>query len=318
MKGNANMEKCVNIRRGRTSSASLQAVLDRYLAGLADRNYSPASIGKRRDGLRKLLLFLEGSGVERIQDTTPVHLAGYRHALAQDDYSPHSVNSYLRGMRLFFTWLAERGELFENPAEDFRIGRLPVRLGTVLTEDQVRKLLNAPDPDTVTGIRDRAMLEMLYSTGMRCGELVTLNVFDADPDGRTVRVFGKGRKERLLPLGRHASDSLASYLRNARPELVPPDRPDVTALWFSRLKTPLSKQSVLLSVARHAGAAGIPGAVDTHTLRRTCATHLLRNGAHPVAVADLLGHANLRSLSHYLKTTITDLMKTHAGTNPGR
>jgi len=306
------------IRRGDTCNSQLRTVVGDFLADLAARNYSPASVDKRRDSLRKFLLFLEAVAIERFQDVTPAVLEQYRSVLASDTYSPYSAESYLRSMRLFFEWLADRGDLFENPAAKFRIIKPPVVLGLVLTEVQVKVLLAAPRLSTRCGLRDRAMLEMLYSTGMRRGELTGLTIFDADPERRSVRVKGKGRKERLLPIGKYAAKYLARYLKDARPRLLPPATSDTPALWYSRLHRPLKKGSIAHMVQHHAKTANLPGKVTTHTLRRSCATHLLRNGAHPVAVAELLGHSNLRSLSHYLKITITDMMKTHAKTNPGK
>ena len=309
---------CEQIRRGDTCNSQLQTVVGDFLADLAARNYSPATVDKRRDCLRKFLLFLEAARVERFQDVTAAVLETYRSVLASDDYSSFSVESYLRSMRLFFEWLADRGDLFENPAAGFRIIKPPVVLGLVLTEVQVKALLAAPDLSTRCGLRDRAMLEMLYSTGMRRSELVNLTILDVDPDQRSVRVKGKGGKERLLPMGRHAAEYLALYVKDARPRLLPPTTSDTPELWYTHLYRPIKKSSIAQMVQRHATNANLSGRITTHTIRRSCATHLLRNGAHPVAVAELLGHSNLRSLSHYLKITITDMMKTHAKTNPGK
>jgi len=310
-------EKCARIRCGDTHNSALQSAVDEFLAELTAKNYSPASVGKRRDSLRKFLLFLECSSVGRFQDVTPEMLEEYRSVLAADDYSPYSVESYLRSMRLFLGWLTDRCVLFENPAATFHIGKSPVRLGCVLSEAQVKKLLAQPDLGTVCGLRNRAILEVLYGTGIRRGELLSMSVSDFETAATRIRVRGKGRKERALPLGHHAVTYLARYTADARPELVSAGPGNTDALWCSRYGRALDANMIPIMIAQYAKSARIRGPVSSHTLRRTCATHLLRNGAHPVAVAELLGHSSLRSLSHYLKTTITDMMKTHAKTKPG-
>lgn len=289
-----------------------------FLRDLEARNYTPCTVTTRRESLRKFLRFLDGTDVDRLQDVTLELLEEYRHRLSAAKYSPCTIDWSLRGVRLFFAWLTERGALFESPARELHIQKPVLRLGRVLTEKQVQSLLRAPDLSTPAGLRDRALLEVLYATGVRRAELVGLSVTGLDLDQQTMRVMGKGRKERVLPLGRHATEYLRRYVEQARPTFAPADDPSCDALWLTRFRRPMVPTSVNCLVARHAAAAGIPGSVGPHTLRRTCATHLLRNGAHPSSVAQLLGHSSLRSLSHYLKTTITDLMATHARTRPGR
>ena len=151
---------------------------------------------------------------------------------------------------------------------------------------------------------------------MRRAEAPGLTLYDVDLDRATVRVQGKGRKQRLIPLGKHAVKYVRLYLQEARPRLFPKGRPPSDAFWLDPRKKALNLRSVCKIVSSCAGQAGLT-AVDTHTLRRTCATQLLRGGAHPAVVAQILGHTGLRSLSHYLRTTITDLQKSHNQSKPG-
>jgi len=214
--------------------------------------------------------------------------------------------------------LQERGHLFENPARRLKIPKAPVIMGTVLTEREVKQLLAQPDLTHRRGLRDRAILEVIYSTGMRRGEAAGLTIFDVQLDQSTIRVTGKGRKQRLLPLGKHAVQYVRLYLKEARPKYLPKFAPAPDALWLDRYHRPISTQGITQLISRYGKACGVEKLIDAHTLRRTCATQMLRGGAHPVVVAQMLGHSGLRSLSHYLRTTITDLMHSHSQSNPGR
>lgn len=279
--------------------------------------HSAGTACKRRSCLLRFIHYLHTAGIMRYQDVTTDDLWRFHGQLKQQDYSTHSLYAYLTSVRLFYRYLTGQSMVFENPAAAMILAKPKQRLGLVLTEEEIRKLLRQPDIATPLGLRDRAMLEVLYSTGIRLGECSTLTVFDADPDNATLTVIGKGSKERILPLGRHAVRYLRRYLKDARPKLIRDNDPP-EALWLSHRKArPLDKGTIRITVQKYARRADLPAETDTHTLRRTCATHMLRGGAHPMAVATLLGHSGLASLAHYLKTTITDLTNTHKETKPG-
>ena len=161
-------------------------------------------------------------------------------------------------------------------------------------------------------------MEVLYATGVRRSELIGMKVFDLDLDRETVRVVGKNSKERIVPLGKQATQCLRIYLRDIRPKFQPKLSRHSEELWLGRYQRPLCDASVNILVRKHTKAVGLKKTVDVHTFRRSCATHLLQGGAHPVAVAQLLGHADLTSLSHYLRTTVSDLKRAHAQTKPGK
>ncbi len=309
----------IQLGRGSSSNKALQDQVDQFLAALKARKYSPQSISKRRDNLRKFLLYLQGSGIERLQDVDLQRIEKYRLCLIDHEYSEVGIESDLRAVRLFFKHMEEQGVLFENPATKLKIRKTRVCLGVVLSEREVLQLLSVPDTTRPQGLRDRAILEVLYSTAMRRGELVGLALHDVDLDRATVRIVkGKGRKQRLVPLGKHAVEFLRLYLQNARPRYMPKFEPVCDALWLDRHRKRIGHEAVANIIRRCARVAGLSKTVDTHTFRRTCATHMLQGGAHPVMVAELLGHANLCSLSHYLRTTIGDLKKAHSRTKPGR
>lgn len=304
--------------RGRSSNPALLGPVDEFLADLAARKHSPQSVKKRRDDLRKLLVYLDGEKIKTFADIDLKTLEQYRFALVEHGYSDSAIESALRAASLFCRYLEENGHLFENPARKLKVPKAPVILGTVLTEREVKQLLAQPDLTHRRGLRDRAILEVIYSTGMRRGEAAGLTIFDVQLDQSTIRVTGKGRKQRLLPLGRHAVQYVRLYLKEGRPKYLPKFAPAPDALWLDRYHRPISTQGITQLVSRYGKACGVKKTIDAHTLRRTCATQMLRGGAHPVVVAQMLGHSGLRSLSHYLRTTITDLMESHARTNPGR
>lgn len=187
----------------------------------------------------------------------------------------------------------------------------------MLTEAEVRALLAAAGHETAAGLRDRALLETLYATAVRRQELMDLTVWDIDLGQGLVRAMGKGRRERMLPLGRHAAAALGRYLAEARP-MLGARRPNEVALWLGTHGRPLGYGSVPKIVARYARAAGIARRVGAHMLRRSCATHMLRNGASPVVIQQLLGHASLAHLAQYLRLSVGDLRAMHTNTNPGQ
>lgn len=311
-----NKQDGIQLGAGQSANAALTQLVEAFLGTLKARRQSPATVKKRRDSLRKLLLFLQGKGIERFADVDARTLDAFRLCLVEHDYSPSEIESSLRSTQFLFRYLEDTNQLFDNPAERLKIQKPPLTLGTVLSEREVLRLMAVPDLTNPRGLRDRALLEVLYSTGLRRGEAVGLTLHDVDLDRATVKVHGKFSKQRLIPLGKHAVKYLRLYLQEARPRLLPKFMPPSDALWLDRCRKGMPAQSVCRVVKVCAEKAGV--VADTHTLRRTCATQLLRGGAHPAVVAQILGHSGLRSLSHYLRTTITDLQKAHALTNPGR
>lgn len=289
-----------------------------YLSHIESLGHGDETSRKRWDCMRKFMLFLEARKIGRIQDVDARLLEDYRLCLIEHGYSENLIESAMRTVKLFYRFMEDRNLVFDNPARRLQIPKAHVLFGTVLTESEVQRLLAVPDLTRPRGIRDRAIMETLYSTGIRRAEMGALTVFDVDLDRATLRVKGKGRKERLVPLGKHAVKFLGIYLKEARPKLLPQLTAAPDALWMDRCRTRMHKEGISITVTHYAKKAGLAKQVNIHALRRTCATHMLRHGAHPVVVAQILGHADLTSLSHYLQTTITDLLKAHAQTKPGK
>lgn len=212
---------------------------------------------------------------------------------------------YLDAVRRFFTWLQRRGVLLESPAQDLRaprVLRLPRR---VLSEAEARRLMDAPSRFGVLGLRDRAVLEVLYGCGLRRGECLRLDLVDLDLAQRLLLVrTGKGKRDRLLPLTGQAVKALDRYLQDSRPELAQELREE--ALFLSRYGQRMGRTCLYLLLGKHARAAGLRG-VFPHALRHSYATHLLQGRASIRHVQELLGHQSLQATAIYTRVSVEDL-----------
>ncbi len=221
-------------------------------------------------------------------------------------------------MRVWFALLAERGRVGTDPASLLASPKVPRGLPRVLRPDQVVALLEAPPDDEPVGLRDRALLELLYSSGARVQELCDLDLPSLDLRGGSVRLLGKGRKERLVPLGEHAVVRVRTWLDLGRPELVAAGTATAgatDAVFLGARGGRLGTRAARSAVDRHGRAAGV-GHVTPHTLRHSYATHLLEGGADLRAVQELLGHAALATTQRYTHVSRTRLREVHARSHP--
>jgi site-specific recombinase XerD len=237
-------------------------------------------------------------------------------ARGRRDGSP-SVNLHLEGMRDFVGRLVRTGLLPAGILDCLKLIRSPKRLPKgALSHAEVLRILERIPGDTPIHLRDRAVLEMLYSTGLRRQELVGVEMPDVDLDAGFVRVEeGKGGKGRVVPLGRVAGDWVERYLRASRPALVG-RKDDPERLFLSKSGSPLNGNTIREIVLRWSKAAGIEKDVSPHTFRRSCATGMIRNRANPAHVKDLLGHGDFRSLDAYVRLEIQDLKDAHRRFHP--
>ena len=293
-----------------------------YIAHLRGLRYQPKTISRILYAIRMLFDWLyqyRECSAESIplQDLTPMDIEQFQVHQSRRGIAASTADYILADNRQFFQFLENTQRVFISPMSTIVIPRTPRGLHPVPTEEEMTHLLAAPDTSQPTGIRDRALLETLYSTGVRMGELLRMTLFDPDLDKGTVRVLGKGQKERVVPLGKQALVWIRQYLKVVRPKLLK-QQLDVHQLWLGAYGTVLKKSRVDQIIKVHAAAAHIKTPVSSHALRRACATHMLRNGAHPVQIQLLLGHATLNTLSQYLQVTITDMKKMHAQSKPGR
>lgn len=227
---------------------------------------------------------------------------------------PRSVNKQIEAVRVFLGWLGERGVVPSVLVAVLEYVREPQLLPvSVLQHAQVKQLAAGVDTGSAEGVRDRALLELLYSTGLRSAEALGLDVGDVDLSQATAHVLGKGGKERVVPIGKTALRFLESYLRGVRPYLV---RGAEVALWVGRDGKRMSYPALWRRVRKYAGKEDFGVTVTPHTFRRSCTTELIRAGANLWHIKELLGHENLDTLQHYARLTITDLKKTHAKCHP--
>src|SRR5271154_6916091 len=226
-----------------------------------------------------------------------------------------SIGRRLSSLRRFYRLQLAQGTIATDPTLRVRAPKLPHRLPKSLSEQQVEALLDAPDPETKLGLRDRAMLETLYATGLRVSELVGLKFAQVSFDAGIVRVLGKGGKERLVPLGEEAVAWLTRYLAKARVELLGIGRSD--AVFITARRGPLTRQAFWQLIKRYAPKAGIAASgLSPHTLRHAFATHLLNHGADLRVVQMLLGHADITTTTIYTHVARERLKQLHARHHP--
>jgi integrase/recombinase XerD len=228
--------------------------------------------------------------------------------------SPRSLSRYLSGFRQFYRWLLREGHNGLDPTALIESPKLGRGLPKALNEQQVSGLLEAPAVETTLGLRDRTMLELMYASGLRVSELVSLELQDVNLNQGVVRVTGKGGKERLVPLGGEALAWLRRYLRDARPGLVRGS--DCPRMFVTARRSGMTRQAFWHAIRKYALAAGISQAVSPHMLRHSFATHLLNHGADLRVVQLLLGHSDLSTTQIYTHIAREGLKQLHRKHHP--
>jgi integrase/recombinase XerD len=284
--------------------------LEAFLASLAQRGRTPYTVLRTRGRIER---FLRWAGVELAQ-LEESHLAGYlEHLRSRPDMSEGTALQMVGGLKPFLAWAAARGLLWSNPAQDFRLPPRVRALVRVLSEAQVTRLLEAPSPATRHGLRDRAVLETLYGTGLRHQELVRLELSDWDSASRTLRVqVGKGGEPRLCPVGPHLAAVLEDYLARVRTAWAWPQESALFVTHEGHAMGYLGLSHVVRRAARRAGL----GRVTPHMFRHAFATHLLAHGADLRHVQALLGHRSIKATEFYTHVMPRDLMALYRRTHP--
>jgi integrase/recombinase XerD len=290
-----------------------QAVLAAFLDAVwLEDGLSPNTLAAYRRDLALLAQWL-AARTRRLAEATEFDLQGYvaeRHAGSR----PSSSNRRLTVFRRFFRWLVREGRRPDDPTQRIASARQPARFPKTLSEAQVEALLAAPQVIEPLGLRDRAMLETLYATGLRVSELVGMSSLSVSLVDGVVRVVGKGNKERLVPLGEEARDWIERYLREARPVLLAGRSSD--ALFVTVRGAAMTRQMFWTLIKRHAFAADIHAPLSPHTLRHAFATHLLNHGADLRVVQMLLGHADITTTQIYTHVARERLKALHAAHHP--
>jgi integrase/recombinase XerC len=283
--------------------------IERFLRFLAaERGASPFTLKSYREDLRQLEEFLRSAGCRTPADASSVVLRRFASGLHAAGYAPTSVARKLASTRSFYAFGQREGWVTANPAKPLRSPKRSRKLPRFLTAEEIGRLLAAPQPGTAGGIRDRAILELMYSAGVRVRELVSLNDGDLDLRAGTVRVRGKGRRERLGIVGSHAREAIRSWLA-ARPRpAAASTRAAGQPLFVNRFGGRLSVRGIGRLLEKHLAVAGLAGRATPHTLRHSFATHLLDAGADIRSVQELLGHRSLVTTQIYTHVTTSRLL----------
>lgn len=295
----------------------LDRALDTYLRHVTiERGLSEHTIAAYRRDLASYLDWLAAEGIVDSATITPAVIGRFIAERASADPAPAATSlarlqSSVRGWHRF---LAREGIEDDDPSGRLRPPKAPRRLPKALTIDQVERLLDAPSPEEPIGIRDRALLELLYATGARVSEAVGLDVDDLS-HGDVLRLRGKGSKERIVPIGSYARSAVDAYLTRVRPGLAAKGRAS-SRLFLGARGAPLSRQSAWLVIRAAADAAQISSEVSPHTLRHSFATHLLQGGADVRVVQELLGHASVATTQIYTHVSVDALRDIYATSHP--
>jgi integrase/recombinase XerD len=300
---------------------ALGTQVQRYLDHLTvERGLADNTLAAYRRDLARYAGFLRERGIrdaEEADDRTVAAFVAGLSASTHGDGTPYRASSVVRtlsAVRSFHRFLLREGQAERDPAAAVVRPRLPRSLPRPLPVEDVLRLLDAPPPDDPAGLRDRAVLETLYGAGLRVSELTGLDVDDVDLEEGSVRVFGKGSKERDVPLGRYATDAIAAYLRRVRPGLA--TARSRSALFLNLRGGRLTRQGVAGVLAKAAKAAGVERRVTPHTLRHSFATHLLEGGADVRVVQELLGHASVATTQVYTLVTREHLREVYYTAHP--
>jgi len=279
-----------------------------------EEGLSSATRAAYRSDLQSLADFLSDSQCGRaLPQSRPEDLLAYI-ALRHASSNSTSANRRLSCMRRYYRWLMQRGIRGDDPSVAIRSARQPARVPHTLSEEQVETLLKAPDTATLLGLRDKAMLECLYATGMRVSELVSLRLAQVSMRDAVVKVVGKGNKERLVPLGEEALHWIGRWLREGRSVVLGARTSD--ALFPTAQAEPMTRQRFWVLLRNYARKAGIRAALSPHGLRHAFATHLLNHGADLRVVQLLLGHADITTTQIYTHVARERLRQLHAAHHP--
>ena len=281
-------------------------VAERDLAPLTVRNYL-ADLAPLRD-------FMADRGLSEFRDLDRRTVRGFLSWLHELGYVRTSIARKLSALRTLFRWLNRVGLADHDPLPPRGAFKLDSRLPRFLSQEEASKLVESPDPTSNRGIRDKALLELIYATGLRVSEVSSLNLESVNLETRELRVIGKGSKERIVLIGTAARDAIRTYLSEVRPQVA--SREADGALFVNRYGARLSQRSIQKTVREQAAHAGLGTQVHTHTLRHSFATHLLEGGADLRVVQDLLGHASPATTQIYTHITNTEARRAYMSSHP--
>ena len=296
----------------------MQRLLERFLRFLqAEKNASDLTIKSYREDLETMIEFLAdqlGDSID-VARITPPDMRRYLAALHEAEYASSTVSRKLASARSFFRFAQREGLIKNNPAKPLRNPRRQRKLPHFLTTAEIGKLLNAPSTTDALGLRDRAILETMYSAGLRVSELVGIDDSDLDLEDGLVRVRGKGKKERLAPLGSHAIKAIKSWLQKRKLSKKHSSKKS-SPVFVNKFGDRITTRSVARMLEKYLKITGLDLRTSPHTLRHSFATHLLDNGADIRSVQELLGHKSLITTQIYTHVSTAGLRQVYEKSHP--
>lgn len=294
-------------------------IIAQFKEALACRGYSKATVKIYAEHLSYFSNWLADNGIGDLKRITAKMITAYQAFVWQKPLAAETRALYLRPVKRLFEYLVESNRLLINPACGIvEIDRKNRKLAPVLSQSQVRRILEQPNLSTTCGLRDRVVLEVLYATAVRRGELLNLCVYDADLQDNVLYIRkAKNRVQRVVPLTKTAASYLKEYLTRIRPRWAK-KQPKQRKLFLINTGKALNGNALQAIVRKYRLEAKINVPVSAHTLRRSCATHMLRQGADIRYVQALLGHRSLRTTQRYTRVAVADIKQTHAKTHPGK
>ncbi len=293
----------------------MQEVFNKYINYLqAELNASPYTVRNYTTDLLGFFQFLRTKEISSLEEIDKHAVRDYLSHLMAQGFAKASIARKLSAIRSFYRYLLREKIMSTSPLATTSSPKLDKRLPSFLTQEEVKQLLETPDLSTPQGQRDRALMELLYASGLRVSELVNINLEQVNLDSQEIRVWGKGAKERVVLMGRPAAQALRTYLSQGRPKLM--GKKQTSALFLNRYGERVTKRRVQRILEKYTNLAGIDKRVHPHMLRHTFATHLLDGGADLRVVQELLGHANLSSTQIYTHVTQSHAKKVYLSAHP--
>ncbi len=291
-----------------------EPLLDKYIRYLQiERNLSSFTVRNYSTDILGFLDFLKGES-KKLEDVDHSLVRRYLARLLDDGIVRASISRKMSALRSLFHYLNREGLIVTEPLSMISGPKRERRLPTFLTSEEIRSLLSSPNISTPQGIRDLAILELLYAAGLRVSEIASLDTGSVDLESRQIRVWGKGAKERMALMGKPAAEALTQYLSYGRPKML--GRRNTNALFINRYGERIAERRIQYLIKKYAKQAGIKGRVFPHILRHTFATHMLDGGADLRVVQELLGHVNLASTQIYTHVTRSQMRTRYLEAHP--
>lgn len=293
----------------------MEGYVDQFINYLAvNRGLAKNTLESYGRDLRQFQTYLQNGKFEDIKDSSQTTIVDYLDGLKSQGKAVSTISRNIAALKSFYQYLVKENYLEHDPAEKLETPKLEKKLPKILSISEVEELLKQPNVRLSVGLRDKAMLELLYATGIRVSEIIALNISDVNLDMGYVKCYGKGSKERIVPLGSIAVKSVHEYMNKGRAKIV--RTYEEPALFLNHHGNRLTRQGFWKIIKKYASQANIVKEITPHTLRHSFATHLLENGADLRSVQEMLGHADISTTQIYTQVTKNPLKEVYDKTHP--